>query len=78
MAEHFGFGDPDEDVTDNAVLICLLELVEDNRRTSASRSGLERRGENNSRLQYILCKELGITEEEAEDIYWKYIERLGE
>lgn len=63
---------------DEKILIRLLELVEDNRRTSASRTGLERRGENNNRMEFILCEVLGITEDEAEEIYWKYIERLGE
>jgi len=63
---------------DKKILIRLLELVEDNRRTSDSQVGLERRGYNNRRMESILCKELGITEDEAEGVYWKYIERLGE
>jgi len=68
----------EQNVLDKKILIRLLELVEDNRRTSASRTGLERRGENNSRMKHILCKELGIIEEKSEEIYWKYIERLGD
>lgn len=65
-------------MSDEKILIRLLELVEDNRRTSASRSGLERRGENNRKMANLLRARLHISEEEAEEIYWKYIERLGE
>ena len=63
---------------DEKILIRLLELVESNIHTSASNSGLELRADNNSRMEYLLCAELGITDEEAEKIYWKYVKRLGE
>lgn len=63
---------------DEKILIRLLELVESNIHTSASRSGLELRADNNNRMVHLLRAKLGITDEEAEEIYWKYIDRLGE
>ena len=64
------------DKMDKKTLIQLLELVEDNLHTSASSSGLYRRGQNNVKMERILCAQLKITTEEADEIYWKYIERL--
>lgn len=58
---------------DLAKLTKALILVEVNRNTSASRTGLETRGANLDQIAVILLDVLDLTERELEDMYWDHI-----
>lgn len=64
-------------IVDKKDLEQILILIEDNLHTSASRVGLEARGENLRKIERELLYMLHLTKKEAEDLYWKYQEKRG-
>jgi len=59
------------------VIIDALILVYDNEQTSAHRLGLERRAVNLDKIEKMLCRLVGLTEDELDDMYWEHIREQG-
>lgn len=66
----------DKILVDKKVLEYLLMLIMDSQNTSASKSGLKKRGENLDKMKECLLSTLELTDEDADHIYWNKFEEI--
>lgn len=59
------------------VIKSALILIYDNRNTSASKSGLERRAAHLVKIEEMLRDLIGLTEDELDTMYWEWIAVQG-